>query len=150
VRKLLAALAGPAVIAVLAAPSAAVAAQNNDVGFSVGSTAGYDVSFPTNWTREPNLVVRTKTDYGSINLFVNDNVDGGLCVRLLAARDGSQLGSTRCWPAGTYYAQTMATNVLATTRFTVWATKWHSSSTNNYWGGYHTALNPWRGGYLYY
>jgi hypothetical protein len=131
-------------------PSMALAAQNNDVRFGISSTAGTDVGFPGNWTREPGGVVRTKTSRGDISLFVNDNVDGGVCIRLLAAKNGSRLGDLQCWPPGTYGAKVLATHVLAKTRFTVWATKLHSSPTNNVWGGYHTALNPWRGGYLYY
>jgi hypothetical protein len=113
------------------APSSAAAEepQWNRVGFSINPSAGV-------WTRErPVTFVRTKTEYGSIVLSVNNNVGGGLCVRLLAAKNGSQLGYVRCWGAGSYGRKTMATNVLPNTRFTVWATKLRSASTNNYWGG---------------
>jgi hypothetical protein len=111
-------------------PSAAQAPRWNAVGFTLSS-------IPGTWKRDPGPpTVRTKTSYGSIVLDLNDNVDYGICVRLLAARNGSVLGYTRCWPAGSYGPQTMATHVLAKTRFTVWATKMHSSQTNNNaWGG---------------
>jgi hypothetical protein len=118
------------------APGTALAAQWYPIGFNISPTAGTDAGFPTNWTREPpNTRVRTKNGYGNILLNLTDNVDGGICVKLLAARDGSQLGRA-CWEAGEYGPpKTLATGVLANTRFTVWATKRHSQPTNNYWAG---------------
>lgn len=138
-------------------PGIALAAvQNNDIRFAIGQAGGTDLGFPQNWTREPpTKFVRTKTTTGdgTIRLFLNDNVDGGVCVRLVNAHKGERLGVTRCWRAGSYGEQILATNVRAPTRFTVWATKRYSTtkSTNNVWGGYHTtSRNPWRGGYLRY
>jgi hypothetical protein len=137
------------VILMAISPGTALAAQNNDIRGRVVQTAATDAQFPRNWTQESRAADRnTTTPRGTIKLFVNDNVDGGLCVRLQA--NGRQLGSTQCWPPGSYGEKIMATNVRAGTRFTVWATKLRSSRTNNDWGGYHTSLNPWRGGYLYY
>jgi hypothetical protein len=113
----------------------AIAAQWYPIGFNISPIAGTDAGFPTNWTREPpNTRVRTKSGYGSIILNLTDNVDGGLCVVLLAARNGSRFGRA-CWEAGEYGKKTLATGVLDATRFTVWATKRHSVPTNNYWGG---------------
>jgi hypothetical protein len=115
--------------------STALAAQWYPIGFRILPTPGTDAGFPRNWTREPPITrVRAKNGYGNIVLNLTDNVDGGICVVLVAARDGSRFGRG-CWEAGEYGAKTLATNVLDTTRFTVWATKRHYRETNNDWAG---------------
>ena len=118
----------------------ALASQWNHIGFGLNSSiSGIGQPFPQDWTREPpTTFVRTKTDSGDIWLFVNDNVGGGLCARLLNARDGSPLGMVRCWAENPTpnYELLMASGVPRNTRFTVWATKQTSSATDFYWGGY--------------
>ena len=65
---------------------------------------------------------------------LTDNVNYGMCVKLLYARDGSQLGRA-CWEAGQYGSKTLVTGVPANTRFTVWVTKRSAASSNSYWAG---------------
>jgi hypothetical protein len=119
--------------------STALAARGNHIAFPLESSiSGIGGQFPANWTRDPGPPdVRTKTDSGPIWLYVGDNVGGGLCVRLLNAKDGSQLGMVRCWAENPTpnYSLVMADYVPANTRFTVWATKQRSSTTDFFWGG---------------
>jgi hypothetical protein len=124
--------------------NSALAAQNTDttmsssialappqwhrIGFAFSPIVGV-------WTRDP-AGVRTKTSSGNIDLSVTDNVPGGLCVRLRSAENGSPLGLTRCWPASSFGSKTLAADVLADTRFTVWATAMHPSTADSTWVGY--------------
>ena len=132
-RRLLSALAGAAVVAGLAAPATALAAGYNDIGFSVNPNGA--------WTFEPNNAVRNKTTSGNMSMNVNDLTDGGVCVRLVNANTGTAFTAPTCWSK--YATKTIATNVLAGTRFRVQAQK-KGFGTNNAWGAYRPS------GWFYY
>ncbi|MEA2151700.1 MAG: hypothetical protein QOD69_3530 [Solirubrobacteraceae bacterium] len=127
------------VVVMALSTSPALAARGNRIAFGLeNASSGIGGRFPANWTRDPGPPdVRTKTDSGPIWLTVADNVGGGLCVRLLYAKDGTQLGMVRCWGENPTpnYQLLMADYVPANTRFTVWATKQKYSPKDFFWAG---------------
>jgi len=102
----------------------AMAAQGNNISGTVNGDGS--------WTT--GSVTRHKTTRGDIYLDLTDNVDGGLCVRLVSLRNGSTFGGN-CWNAGEYGVKTLATDVLADTVFRVDARKRVAGGSNNQWGG---------------
>ncbi len=109
------------------APASAAAgapAQWNRVGYRVNSNATY--------TGEGRL--RTMTSSGNIYLSLDDNLDGGTCVRLRPTR-GPVFGPV-CWAPGVYGQKTVATNVRAGTQFYVEAKKGYDRGSNSYWAGW--------------
>jgi hypothetical protein len=115
-------LAGAVVAGALVAPSAAFAAQNNNVTGEVYPGGG--------WT--PGGVTRHKTDTGDIKVKITDNVDGGICLRLRSTRNNAVFGE-RCWAAGSYLAYTVSTDVLTGTEFVIDARKRTAGGSNNKW-----------------
>ncbi|MEU4237523.1 hypothetical protein [Actinoplanes sp. NPDC026619] len=110
---------------VFAVPTAAFAAQNNDIGGEVYTNGG--------WT--PGHVTRHKTDTGDIKVKITNNVDGGICLRLRSTTSNSVFAGPVCWVAGEYTAKFVATDVLRGTDFTIEAKKRVATGTNNEWAG---------------
>ena len=110
---------------VFAVPTAAFAAQNNDIGGTVYTSGA--------WT--PGSVTRHKTDTGDIKVKITDNLDGGICLRLKSTRTGSIFAGPVCWAAGEYTAKFVAYDVLSGTTFTIEAHKGISGGSNNAWAG---------------
>lgn len=80
--------------------------------------------------------VRVKSGTGSIVMKLGDNVDGGLCVRLVSVKTGSVFTGTVCWDAAAKLpsTRTIATQVLTNTQFQIQHRKQHGSRHNSGWG----------------
>jgi len=111
--------------AVFVSPAAALAAQNNNVSGVVNSDAS--------WTK--GQVTRHKSNTGDIKFNLQNNVDGGICLRLRSLRNGSVFAGPVCWAPGEYGAHYLAYDVLENTEFAIDAHKGVSGGSNNDWGG---------------
>lgn len=90
------------------------------------------------WTQERRNGPRHKTDAsnGDVVLDLDNNVDGGLCVRFHNFRYNTSLGEPVCWAADEQGPKTLATGVLPGTEFIVDVKKWDTGGQggNNEWG----------------
>jgi hypothetical protein len=88
------------------------------------------------WTEERRNGPRHKTDtfYGDVVLDLDNNVDGGLCMRFRDFRYNTSLGKPVCWAADEKGPKTVATGVLPRTEFILDIKKGRQGS-NNEWGG---------------
>ena len=145
-RRLLKALAGAVLVTALAAPVSAQATQQyNDIGYSVNPNGA--------WTYEIPYRVRHKTDSGSMWMKVGDNVDGGVCVRLIDTRThhvvaGMINGANGvCWSTSqTGHRKVLSYSTPPSTDFAVQAKKSYPCPWchDNYW----SAVRPT--GWFYY
>jgi hypothetical protein len=90
------------------------------------------------WIGERRNGPRHKTDAsnGDVVLDLDNNVDGGVCVRFHNFRYGT-LGEPVCWAANEQGPKTLATGVLPGTEFIVDVKKWDTGGqgSHNEWGG---------------
>lgn len=137
-RNMVKALASAALVTALAAPVPAQAAQAyNNVGYAVNGNGSWTYEFPYR--------VRYKTGAGTIKMKVGDNVDGGVCVRLIDVHTHHVVAGMRggnrgvCWSTSqTGDRKDLSYGTPAGTQFAVQAMKSYPFGYDDYW----SAMSP--------